>query len=59
VGSRMNSAPPRPAILKTHTGLENVLQAHPGEVAPYKLLPEVVGAVGEVVKKRLRLFNFR
>jgi fructose-bisphosphate aldolase, class II len=40
-------------------GLEKVLQAHPGEVAPYKLLPEVVGAVGEVVAKRLRLFNFR
>jgi fructose-bisphosphate aldolase class II len=40
-------------------GLENSLQAHPGEIAPYKLLPEVVGAVGEVVQKRLRLFNFR
>jgi fructose-bisphosphate aldolase, class II len=40
-------------------GVESVLQAHPGEVAPYKLLSEVVGAVGEVVKKRLRLFNFR
>jgi fructose-bisphosphate aldolase, class II len=40
-------------------GVESVLQAHPGDVAPYKLLPEVVGAVGEVVKKRLRLFNFR
>jgi fructose-bisphosphate aldolase, class II len=40
-------------------GLENVLQAHPEEIAPYKLLPEVVGAVSEVVRKRLRLFNFR
>jgi fructose-bisphosphate aldolase class II len=40
-------------------GLENVLQAHRGEVAPYKLLPEVVEGVGEVVRKRLRLFNFR
>jgi fructose-bisphosphate aldolase, class II len=40
-------------------GIENVLQAHPGEIAPYKLLPDVVGAVGEVVRKRLRLFNFR
>ncbi len=39
--------------------LENVLQAHPGEIAPYKLLPEVVEAVSEVVQKRLRLFNFR
>jgi fructose-bisphosphate aldolase, class II len=45
--------------LEWRRSLENVLQAHPGEVAPYKLLPEVVGAVGEVVKKRLRLFNFR
>jgi fructose-bisphosphate aldolase class II len=40
-------------------GVESVLQAHPGDVAPYKLLPKVVGAVGEVVEKRLRLFNFR
>jgi ketose-bisphosphate aldolase len=39
-------------------GLDSVLQAHPGEIAPYKLLPEVVGAVSEVVGKRLRLFNF-
>jgi ketose-bisphosphate aldolase len=40
-------------------GLEKVLQADPGEVAPYKLLPQVVQAVGEVVRNRLRLFNFR
>jgi ketose-bisphosphate aldolase len=40
-------------------GLEKVLQAHPGEIAPYKLLPEVASAVSEVVQKRLRLFNFR
>jgi fructose-bisphosphate aldolase, class II len=40
-------------------GLENVLQAHPGEVARYKLLPEVVEGVAEVVRKRLRLFNLR
>jgi fructose-bisphosphate aldolase, class II len=40
-------------------GLENVLQAHPEEIAPYKLLPEVVKAVSEVVRRRLRLFNFR
>jgi fructose-bisphosphate aldolase class II len=40
-------------------GLEHVLQVHPGEIAPYKLLPEVVGTVSEVVRKRLRLFNFR
>ena len=39
--------------------LESILLAHPGEVAPYKLLPEVVEAVGELVRKRLRLFNFR
>ncbi len=40
-------------------GLENALKAHPGEVAPYKILPAVADAVGEVVEKRLRLFNFR
>src|SRR5215471_18312611 len=33
-------------------GLQDALQAHPGEVAPYKLLPPVVGAVSEVVQKR-------
>jgi fructose-bisphosphate aldolase, class II len=39
-------------------GLESALQAHPGEVAPYKILPAAVQAVGEVVEKRLHLFNF-
>jgi len=39
--------------------LGDALQAHPGEIAPYKLLPAVAGAVSEVVEKRLRLFNFR
>jgi fructose-bisphosphate aldolase class II len=40
-------------------GLENALQAHPDEVAPYKILSPVMEAVREAVKKRLRLFNFR
>lgn len=40
-------------------GLQQSLQAHPGEVAPYKVLPPVVQAVSEVVKQRLTLFNFR
>lgn len=40
-------------------GLDNALQAHPNEIAPYKILPAVVQAVREVVGKRLRLFNFR
>jgi fructose-bisphosphate aldolase, class II len=39
-------------------GLENVLHANPEEVAPYKILPAVVQRVGEVVEKRLSLFNF-
>jgi len=39
-------------------GFENALQANPSEIAPYKLLPAVVGRVSEVVEKRLRLFNF-
>ncbi len=39
-------------------GLENALQAHPTEVAPYKILPTAVQAVREVVEKRLHLFNF-
>jgi fructose-bisphosphate aldolase class II len=40
-------------------GLENALQAHPDEIAPYKILPPVMDAVREVVERRLRLFNFR
>jgi fructose-bisphosphate aldolase, class II len=39
-------------------GLDSALQAHPGEVAPYKILPAAVQAVREVVEKRLHLFNF-
>jgi fructose-bisphosphate aldolase, class II len=38
-------------------GIDHALQAHPSEIAPYKLLPDAVEAVGEVVRKRLRLFN--
>ncbi|HUN59735.1 MAG TPA: class II fructose-bisphosphate aldolase [Candidatus Binataceae bacterium] len=40
-------------------GLQQSLQAHPDEVAPYKILPPVVQAVNDVVKRRLCLFNFR
>jgi fructose-bisphosphate aldolase class II len=40
-------------------GLEQALQAHPGEIAPYKILPAAVREASEVVQKRLRLFNFR
>ena len=39
-------------------GLDHVLQAYPAEIAPYKRLAEVVGAVSDVVRKRLSLFNF-
>jgi fructose-bisphosphate aldolase class II len=38
--------------------LDKSLRAHPEEVAPYKLLPEVVEAISGVVRKRLSLFNF-
>jgi fructose-bisphosphate aldolase, class II len=40
-------------------GLEQSLQDHPGEVAPYKILPSVVQAISDVVKRRLHLFSFR
>lgn len=40
-------------------GLEGALRARPREIAPYKILPEMVRAVSEVVQNRLRLFNFR
>jgi len=38
--------------------LDKVLQSHPDEIAPYKLLPAVVEAISGVVRKRLSLFNF-
>jgi ketose-bisphosphate aldolase len=38
-------------------GLEAGLAQHPGEVAPYKVLPTAVDTVAETVKSRLRLFN--
>jgi ketose-bisphosphate aldolase len=38
-------------------GLEAGLAQHPGEVAPYKILPSAVDAVNLVVTSRLRLFN--
>jgi fructose-bisphosphate aldolase class II len=40
-------------------GLEGSLQAHPHEVAPYKILPAVVDEIRRVVDARLRLFNQR
>src|SRR3989344_4493680 len=38
-------------------GLEKGLGDHPGEIAPYKVLPEAVEAVKAVVRARLKLFN--
>ena len=38
-------------------GLESALARMPNEVVPYKLLPDVVESVKEVVYSRLRLFN--
>ncbi len=38
-------------------GLEAALQVHPGEAAPYKILPAVVDEISRIVKSRLRLFN--
>lgn len=40
-------------------GLDAVLGKHPDEIVPYKLLPQVVGSVKEVVGARLDLFNTR
>ena len=39
-------------------GLEAALKAHPNEVAPYKILPEGVAAIKQIVTARLKLFNF-
>jgi fructose-bisphosphate aldolase class II len=38
-------------------GLESALASKPDEVVPYKLLPDVVESVKQVVYSRLRLFN--
>jgi fructose-bisphosphate aldolase, class II len=38
-------------------GLDSALAKKPDEVVPYKLLPEVVESVKQVVYSRLRLFN--
>jgi fructose-bisphosphate aldolase class II len=38
-------------------GLEDSLDEHTGEVAPYKVLPEVIEVIERVVEQRLRLFS--
>jgi fructose-bisphosphate aldolase class II len=38
-------------------GLEHSLKTHPQEVAPYKLVPEALEAMEQVILRRLRLFN--
>jgi fructose-bisphosphate aldolase class II len=40
-------------------GLEAALAKEPDEVAPYKILPGAFEAVKEVVRARLKLFNFK
>ncbi len=37
--------------------LEKDLKNQPDEVAPYKLMPEVIAAMEELVEKKLRVFN--
>ncbi len=38
-------------------GVEEGLNAHPNEIAPYKILPAAVNSVEAIVASRLRLFN--
>lgn len=38
-------------------GVEEGLQAHPDEVAPYKILPPAVEGIKKIVEQRSRLFN--
>ena len=40
-------------------GLEEALTKQPNEVVPYKILPFAVESVKQVVRSRLKLFNFR
>ena len=37
--------------------LEEELKEHPGEVAPYKVMPDVLTAMEKVVERHLQLFN--
>lgn len=37
--------------------LEKVLRENPLEIAPYKVMPEVIKAIEEVVEKRVKLFS--
>lgn len=37
--------------------LEVALKEHPMEIAPYKVMPEVIKAIEEVVERRVRLFS--
>lgn len=37
--------------------LQQALARHPDEVVPYKILPQVVDAVKQVVRSRLNLFQ--
>lgn len=37
--------------------LEEELKEHPGEVSPYKVMPDVLQAMEKVVERHLRLFN--
>lgn len=37
--------------------LEAALKEHPMEIAPYKVMPEVIKAIEEVVERRVRLFS--
>lgn len=37
--------------------LEEELAEHPGEVAPYKVMPDVLKAIEAVVERHLRIFN--
>lgn len=38
-------------------GIEEGLKDNPGEIAPYKILPEAVEEIEKVVRARLKLFN--
>jgi fructose-bisphosphate aldolase class II len=48
---------PLPPIDDWYSDLRSALAKKPDEVVPYKLLPDVVESVKQVVYSRLRLFN--
>jgi hypothetical protein len=45
------------ATVRSESPVEDSLNRQPGEVVPYKILPQVVDSVKQVVASRVKLFS--